>query len=138
MVARAKAEGRLDNSTELLEPSSGNTGIALARIAAMEGIPLTVMVPDNVSPERVDLLEAFAEQPHHVEGKGRAGDEHERRGHVPYRLGAHSAWQDRSRASVTYRRVNKTRNKRKEARRCTVIIASSETIKEQNSSQLWC
>jgi cysteine synthase B len=42
-----------------LEPSSGNTGIALARLAAMEGLRLTVVAPDNVSRERLDLLEAF-------------------------------------------------------------------------------
>ncbi len=59
MIATAKADGALDSATELLEPSSGNTGIALARIAAIEGIPLTVLVPDNVSPERIGLLRAF-------------------------------------------------------------------------------
>lgn len=69
MVARAKANGALDGSTELLEPSSGNTGIALARIAATEGVPLTVLVPDNVSPERVDLLMAFGAQVVHTPGE---------------------------------------------------------------------
>lgn len=43
----------------LLEPSSGNTGIALARIAQLESTPLTVLVPDNVSAERVQMLSAF-------------------------------------------------------------------------------
>lgn len=69
MIARAKADGQLDGSTELLEPSSGNTGIALARIASMEGIPLTVMVPDNVSPERIDLLRAFGAHVVHTPGE---------------------------------------------------------------------
>lgn len=59
MVATAKADGTLDSATGLLEPSSGNTGIALARIASLEGIPLTVLVPDNVSAERHRLLRAF-------------------------------------------------------------------------------
>lgn len=68
MIARAKLDGALDGATELLEPSSGNTGIALARIAAMEGISLTVMVPDNVSPERMDLLRAFGAHVVHTPG----------------------------------------------------------------------
>jgi [CysO sulfur-carrier protein]-thiocarboxylate-dependent cysteine synthase len=59
MVAAAEATGRLDRPTSLLEPSSGNTGIALARIARLTGHSLTVLVPDNVSTERLDLLAAF-------------------------------------------------------------------------------
>jgi cysteine synthase B len=59
MVARARRDGWIDSDTRLLEPSSGNTGIALARIAAIEGVPLTVMAPDNISSERIDLLRAF-------------------------------------------------------------------------------
>lgn len=59
MVALAQDEGRIADGTRLLESSSGNTGIALARIAALTGTPLTVMVPDNVSRERIELLSAF-------------------------------------------------------------------------------
>ncbi len=59
MMARARSEGLIDSTTRLLEPSSGNTGIALARIAALEGVPLTVVAPDNVSSERIDLLRAL-------------------------------------------------------------------------------
>lgn len=59
MVARAKRDGLIDADTHLLEPSSGNTGIALARIAAIEGVPLTVVAPDNISSERIDLLRAY-------------------------------------------------------------------------------
>ena len=59
MVARARRDGLIDSNTRLLEPSSGNTGIALARIAAIEGVPLTVVAPDNVSSERIDLLRAY-------------------------------------------------------------------------------
>ena len=58
MVARARRDGLIDSDTRLLEPSSGNTGIALARIAAIEGVPITVVAPDNVSSERIDLLRA--------------------------------------------------------------------------------
>ena len=59
MMARAKRDGLIDSTTRLLEPSSGNTGIALARIAAIEGLSLTVVAPDNISSERVDLLTAY-------------------------------------------------------------------------------
>lgn len=59
MICRALDDGLIDDSTRLLEPSSGNTGIALARIASIEGIPLTVVAPDNVSSERIDLLKAY-------------------------------------------------------------------------------
>ncbi len=59
MMARAIREGQIDSATRLLEPSSGNTGIALARIAAIEGVPLTVVAPDNISSERIDLLSAY-------------------------------------------------------------------------------
>lgn len=59
MVAAAEDDGTLTPGARLIEPSSGNTGIALARIARLRGYPLTVVVPDNVSPERIDLLKAF-------------------------------------------------------------------------------
>lgn len=59
MFDRAKASGDVDSGTRLLEPSSGNTGIALARIAGLLSVPFTVMVPDNVSRERIELLRAY-------------------------------------------------------------------------------
>lgn len=59
MMAQARRDGLIHADTRLLEPSSGNTGIALARIAAIEGVSLTVMAPDNISSERIDLLRAF-------------------------------------------------------------------------------
>lgn len=59
MMTRARNGGLIDDTTRLLEPSSGNTGIALARIARIEGVPLTVVAPDNISSERIDLLRAL-------------------------------------------------------------------------------
>lgn len=59
MVAAAEANGSLTGPTDIVEPSSGNTGIALARIARLLGHRLTVLIPDNVSRERLELLEAF-------------------------------------------------------------------------------
>jgi cysteine synthase B len=59
MLGRAEQEGRLQPGTRLLEPTSGNTGIALARLARLRGYTLTVVVPANVSRERKDLLRLF-------------------------------------------------------------------------------
>lgn len=68
MIARAHADGAIEARPRLLEPSSGNTGIALARIAAIEGLDFTVLVPDNVSRERVELLRAFGAEVIHTPG----------------------------------------------------------------------
>ncbi|HSJ27246.1 MAG TPA: cysteine synthase family protein [Acidimicrobiia bacterium] len=68
MVAAAERDGLLDRPTRLLEPSSGNTGIALARLARLLGHDLTVLVPDNVSAERVTLLEAFGAKVEYTPG----------------------------------------------------------------------
>ena len=59
MVRHAEAEGILAPGTTILEPSSGNTGIALAMIGKLRGYPVKVVMPDAVSPERIQLLEAF-------------------------------------------------------------------------------
>ena len=50
-----RARGELDGR-ELVEATSGNTGIALAALAALEGIPLTVTIPSGVPPEKLALL----------------------------------------------------------------------------------
>jgi cysteine synthase len=62
LVDRAEADGRLvpgKPDQVLLEPSSGNTGIALALICRLRGYHLKVVLPDNVSVERRTLLEAY-------------------------------------------------------------------------------
>lgn len=59
MVLAAEREGRLSGGKRILEPSSGNTGIALAMIAQMRGYPITIVMPDNVSDERIQMLEIF-------------------------------------------------------------------------------
>ncbi len=59
MVLEAESDGTLREGKQLLEPSSGNTGIALAMIAKQRGYPLTVVMPDNTSPERRQTLEVF-------------------------------------------------------------------------------
>lgn len=62
MIAAAERDGLIEGGVRLVEPSSGNTGIALARISRMLGLILTVLVPDDVSAERVTLLGAYGAQ----------------------------------------------------------------------------
>ena len=59
MVEFAERDGLLAPGATILEPSSGNTGIGLALVAKMRGYRLRVVMPDNVSPERRQLLEIF-------------------------------------------------------------------------------
>jgi cysteine synthase B len=59
MVEAAEASGELTRDKTLLEPTSGNTGIALAMVARRKGYRLTVVIPDNASEERIRLLELF-------------------------------------------------------------------------------
>ncbi len=59
MVEMAEASGELTADRTILEPTSGNTGIALAMVAARKGYKLTVVIPDNASLERVGLLRLF-------------------------------------------------------------------------------
>ncbi len=59
MVEGARSEGLLTSGIRLLEPSSGNTGIALARLAAMEGLPFTVVMAEGASAERIETLRTF-------------------------------------------------------------------------------
>ena len=55
----AEAEGRLRPGDTLLEPTSGNTGIALAMVAKLRGYRLVCVMPENVSAERVTLLRMY-------------------------------------------------------------------------------
>ena len=59
MVETAEASGELTADKTILEPTSGNTGIALAMVAARKGYRLTVVIPDNASEERIGLLRLF-------------------------------------------------------------------------------
>jgi cysteine synthase B len=59
MVEAAAADGRLKPGGTIIEPTSGNTGIALAMVARVRGYQVKVVMPESVSPERVHLLRAF-------------------------------------------------------------------------------
>ncbi len=61
MVELAERDGLLHPGDTILEPSSGNTGIGLAMIAGLRGYGLRVVMPENVSIERRQLLEIFGD-----------------------------------------------------------------------------
>jgi cysteine synthase B len=59
MIEAAEASGELAPGRRLLEPTSGNTGIALAMVAKLKGYRLTCVMPESATPERVRLLELY-------------------------------------------------------------------------------
>ena len=59
MIQDAEADGTLTPGKTIIEPSSGNTGIALAMIARIKGYPIKIVLPENVSVERRQLLEIY-------------------------------------------------------------------------------
>src|SRR5881398_1851414 len=59
MIEAAEQSGELEPGRELLEPTSGNTGISLALVAKLKGYPLTCVMPENATEERKRLLRLF-------------------------------------------------------------------------------
>lgn len=59
MIEAAEKDGSLKPGQRILEPSSGNTGIALAAIAQIKGYPITILMPTSVSIERRQMLQIF-------------------------------------------------------------------------------
>jgi [CysO sulfur-carrier protein]-thiocarboxylate-dependent cysteine synthase len=62
MIETAEASGELEPGRELLEPTSGNTGISLALVAKLKGYPLTCVMPENATEERKRVLRLFGAQ----------------------------------------------------------------------------
>jgi [CysO sulfur-carrier protein]-thiocarboxylate-dependent cysteine synthase len=74
MIESAEAEGAIERGKTILEPTSGNTGISLAMICRRKGYPLKVVMPDNVTSERTQLLEMYGAEIVYSEGaKGSNG-----------------------------------------------------------------
>src|SRR3954469_11220716 len=74
MIEAAEAEGAIEPGQTILEPTSGNTGIALAMICRRKGYPLKVVMPDNVTDERTQLLKMYGAEIVYSEGpKGSNG-----------------------------------------------------------------
>jgi cysteine synthase B len=74
MISRAEDRGDLTPGKVILEPTSGNTGISLAMICRRKGYPLKVVMPDNVTEERTQLLRMYGAEIVYTEGaKGSNG-----------------------------------------------------------------
>ncbi len=96
LIEDAEERGALEPGQEILEPTSGNTGISLAMISARKGYSLTVVMPENVTPERTQLLEMYGAKIVYSEGpKGSNGAvekalemaEQDPRWYMPYQYG---------------------------------------------------
>jgi [CysO sulfur-carrier protein]-thiocarboxylate-dependent cysteine synthase len=59
MIEAAEASGELEPGRRLLEPTSGNTGISLALVAKLKGYPLTCVMPENATEERIRVLRLY-------------------------------------------------------------------------------
>jgi cysteine synthase B len=74
MIDAAEAEGAIAPGQTILEPTSGNTGISLGMICRRKGYPLKVVMPDNVTEERTQLLRMYGAEIVYSEGaKGSNG-----------------------------------------------------------------
>lgn len=69
MIEEAEVSGRLTPGSILLEPTSGNTGIALAMISRLKGYQFVAVLPDNVTRERLQMLELCGAQVIFSDGK---------------------------------------------------------------------
>ena len=59
MIAAAEREGRLKPGATIIEPTSGNTGVGLALASAVKGYRMILVMPDNMSAERIRLAKAY-------------------------------------------------------------------------------
>lgn len=81
MIEAAEREGHLDKDTVIIEPTSGNTGVGLAMVAAVKGYKLVLIMPESMSIERRKLLKKFGAElvltPANVGMKGAIAKAHE-------------------------------------------------------------
>ena len=70
MIEQAERDGLLTPDKTILEPTSGNTGISLAMIGKLKGYRVEVVMPENVSPERAQLLRAYGAKIHFSPAQG--------------------------------------------------------------------
>ena len=74
MIEDAEERGLISPGHTILEPTSGNTGISLAMICSRKGYPVKVVMPENVTPERTQLLQMYGAEIVYSEGaKGSNG-----------------------------------------------------------------
>jgi cysteine synthase B len=96
LIEDAEARGAIRPGQTILEATSGNTGIAMAMICSRKGYPLTVVMPDNVTPERTEMLRMYGAEivysPGHTGSNGaialaRSMAEADRAYYMPYQFG---------------------------------------------------
>src|SRR5688572_33077712 len=96
MIEDAEASSAISPGQTILEPTSGNTGISLAMICGRKGYPLKVVMPENVTEERTQLLRMYGAEIVYSEGaKGSNGAvelalemaEKDPRYYMPYQYG---------------------------------------------------
>jgi cysteine synthase A len=74
MIDAAERDGRLDPGGVIVEPTSGNTGIALAMVSAARGYSLILTLPEGMSRERAKLLRAYGAEVHETPSLGGMGE----------------------------------------------------------------
>jgi len=74
MLDAAEAEGKIGPGSVVVEPTSGNTGIALAMVCAARGYELVLTLPEGMSRERTKLLRAYGAQVHETPSLGGMGE----------------------------------------------------------------